>query len=115
MVVFLIYLLLITKIIRNSINFQSEYLVLIVWIALGIYLLMPLPIFNYEGRLYAIKLMFRSLVSPIMGVDFTIIWMTDQWISLATPLRDFAYTICYYNYLDFQDLKVNPCKDHYTF
>ena len=76
---------------------------------------MPLPIFNHRGRLYALKLIFRSLLSPITGVNFTIIWMTDQWISLATPLRDTAYTVCYYTRLDFGNLADNPCRKNTTF
>ena len=45
--------------------------------------------------------------------------MTDQWISLSTPLRDLAYTFCYYTRLDFNNkgevVSVNPCKATSTF
>lgn len=41
--------------------------------------------------------------------------MTDQWISMATPLRDLAYTVCYYTRLDFNVIKVNPCKENTSF
>jgi hypothetical protein len=41
--------------------------------------------------------------------------MTDQWISLATPLRDTAYTVCYYSQLDFDNISYNPCKSSSTF
>lgn len=85
------------------------------YIALFTYLFIPLPIFNYRGRLYMWKLFLRSLLSPIIGVDFTIIWMTDQWQSLTTPLRDLAYSICYYTRLDFDKPKQNECKDASTF
>jgi flagellar biosynthesis protein FlhB len=68
MVIFLLYLLLVTNIIVNQSSFRTEYLVLFVWLALIVYLIMPLPIFNHEGRLYAIKLILRSLASPFMGV-----------------------------------------------
>jgi EXS family len=50
-----------------------------------------------------------------MGVEFSIVWMTDQWISMATPLRDLAYTVCYYTRLDFKTPSVNPCKNNATF
>lgn len=79
------------------------------------YLIVPLPIFNYQGRLYALNLILKSLVSPITGVVFPIIWMTDQWISLSTPSRDLAYTVCYYQSLDFSDLTNNPCKNSSRF
>lgn len=68
MVLFLIYLLFVARIIKESPNFRSEYLVLFVWVLLGTYLFMPFPIFNYEGRLYALKLILRSILSPIIGV-----------------------------------------------
>ncbi len=72
---------------------------------------MPLPSFNYKGRLYALKLAGISGISPFIGVIFPVIWFTDQIISLATPLRDFAYTICYYNELDFNNLADNRCNN----
>lgn len=115
MIVFLVYLLLITNIIKNSLGFRSEYLVLIVWGSLAIFIVIPLPIFNYEGRLYALKLLIKSLLSPLTGVSFSILWMTDQWISMVTPLRDLAYTICYFTSLDFDVIHNNPCKDQSSF
>ena len=113
--VFLIYLLAFNEVFTISGSFRKEHLVSIVWLALFTYLFIPLPIFNYRGRLYALKLIVRSLISFIIGVDFTIIWMTDQWQSLTTPLRDMAYTFCYYGRLDFDDVKTNPCTDSSTF
>jgi len=41
--------------------------------------------------------------------------MTDQWISMTTPLRDLAYTACYYGRLDFADPSINPCKNNTRF
>jgi hypothetical protein len=35
--------------------------------------------------------------------------MTDQLVSLVTPLKDFAYTICYYKDIDFSTSE-NPCN-----
>lgn len=97
LILFLIYLLKLTAIITTSLSLQ--YLVLVVYLPLAIYLFIPLPIFNYKGRLYTLKLVFRCLFAIFLGVDFPIIFMTDQWISLATPLRDVAYTVCYYTRL----------------
>lgn len=113
MVDFMVYLLFVSGIISTS--FRFEYLALGLWVALATYVFIPLPIFNYEGRIYAVKLTLRSLVSPILGVDFVINWMTDQWISMATPLRDLAYTVCYYTRLDFKVISVNPCKSNSSF
>lgn len=111
----MIYLLAITGVIPIHQSFRSEHLVIIVYAALFGYLFMPLPIFNHSGRLYALKLIGRSLISPLIGVDFTIVWMTDQWQSLTTPLRDLSYTICYFTRLDFDVPSVNPCKSATTF
>lgn len=36
--------------------------------------------------------------------------MTDQLVSMVTPVKDFAYTICYYKDVDFSKTD-NPCKD----
>lgn len=36
--------------------------------------------------------------------------MTDQAVSMATPLKDFSYTICYYTEINF-DSNDNPCND----
>lgn len=34
-------------------------------------------------------------------MPFEVVWMTDQLVSLVTPFKDFAYTICYYQNIDF--------------
>jgi hypothetical protein len=95
--------------------FGPQYYVLIVYGIVFLYLLVPLPIFNHKGRIFALKLIGRSLISPITGMTFSIAWMTDQWISLSTPLRDLAYTFCYYTRLDFDvnsQVSNNPCKQN---
>jgi hypothetical protein len=56
------------------------------------------------------KLIFTSLIAPFYIVDFPIIWMTDQFVSLITPFRDLAYTICYYAVIDFS---ADPSKPGY--
>jgi len=42
------------------------------------------------------KLMIDSILSPFQGVTFPITWLTDQAVSMAVPLKDLEYTICYY-------------------
>ena len=115
MVTFLIYLLQIAKIINRIESFRPEYIVSIMWVSLFTYMFMPLPIFNHEGRLYAAKLMIKTIISPIVGVEFGIVWMTDQWLSLITPFRDLRYTICYYTELKFDVPSINPCKNNNSF
>jgi hypothetical protein len=43
-----------------------------------------------------LKVAIKSLFAPFLGVTFPVIWMTDQLVSLITPFKDFAYTICYF-------------------
>jgi hypothetical protein len=90
-------------------SLNSAYLALISWGVFLLTLFIPLPIFNPKGRIYALKLILTSILSPFIGVIFPVIWMTDQVVSLVTPLKDFAYTVCYYTEIDFTT-DVNPCK-----
>lgn len=69
---------------------------LFVWGIFILYLINPFPIFSFRSRLYGLKIAIKSILAPFLGVTFPVIWMTDQLISLITPFRDFAYTICYY-------------------
>lgn len=97
---FAIYTLQITSLIQLH-QISPHYLVLFVWGLLILYLINPIPIFNFRSRLYSLKVAIKSIIAPLFGVTFPVIWMTDQLISLITPFRDFAYTICYYlNYSD---------------
>lgn len=75
---------------------SPHYLVLFVWGIFILYLINPFPIFSFHSRLYGLKIAIKSILAPFLGVTFPVIWMTDQLISLITPFRDFAYTICYY-------------------
>lgn len=93
---------------------QAEYLVLFVWGLFILYLVNPLPILSHKSRLYSLKLAIKSILAPIIGVTFPVIWMTDQLISLITPFKDFAYTICYYLHLfkaENADLSHNSCSE----
>ena len=100
-ILFLIYTLALTEIATLG-DVGQEYLNLFVWGPLIIYLILPLPILNWRGRLFAWKMALISLLSPFLGVTFPVIWLTDQLVSLVTPFKDFAYTICYYSLLDLE-------------
>jgi len=92
---FAIYTLQIAEII--TLNYVSpHYLVLFVWGLFILYLINPLPIFSFRSRLYALKIAVKSILAPFWGVTFPVIWMTDQLVTLITPFKDMAYTICYY-------------------
>jgi hypothetical protein len=82
-------------------SFGEQYFALISWGSFLLFLFVPLPIFNHKGRIYAFKLLLESILSPFRGVTFPIVWMSDQAVSMAVPLKDFSYTICYYTEMNF--------------
>lgn len=98
LVMFTIYTLSIQDILDVS-SSVTPYLVLVVWGSFVLFWINPLPIL-WRTRFYAFKLILISILSPFLGVPFEVVWMTDQVVSLVTPLKDFAYTICYYTQLD---------------
>lgn len=91
-------------------QFKQEYFALVSWGSFLLFLFVPLPIFNHKGRIYAFKLLIESILSPCKGVTFPVVWMTDQAVSMAVPLKDFSYTVCYYTEIDFST-DYNPCND----
>ena len=90
-----------------------QYLALIIWGMLILFLLNPLPLFRFHARIFTIKLFIKIVVSPFVGVPFVVAWATDQLVSLITPFEDLVYTGCYYTSIDFSDVQVtqNPCRN----
>lgn len=86
------------------------YLGGIVWIMFVVYVIFPFKLFNWKGRLYMWKVIVQCIIAPFTGVTFPIVWTTDQFISLVNPLKDFAYTICYYTQLDLQSTSNSRCS-----
>lgn len=84
------------------------YLGGISWLVTCTYFFIPVSFWHWRGRFYMLKLIGRSIISPIAGVDFPIAWLTDQVVSLVTSFKDLAYTICYYTSLD---LTIPPVGD----
>ena len=72
------------------------------WIAVFAYILLPLPILQYEGRLYLLKLMVRVVFSPFIQMSFLIIWVSEQLVSLNQPFADLFYTICGFGTKDYE-------------
>ena len=112
-ILFLIYVLSLAEIATLS-EVGKHYLDLFIWGAFILYLILPLPILNWRGRLFGWKMFLISVISPFIGVTFPVIWLTDQVVSLVTPFQDFAYTICYYTILDLYPANPeeyeNPCS-----
>lgn len=109
LILFLLYVLDLTNIYSIS-SFKQEYFSLLSWGIFLVTLFIPLPIFNHKGRIFAFKLLFESILSPCKGVTFPIVWMTDQAVSMAVPLKDFSYAICYFTEINFES-NDNPCND----
>jgi hypothetical protein len=95
---------------------MKPYLAAVVWFLFLTYLIVPIPYFNSKGRIYMFKLIFSAMVAPLHHVEFSIVWITDQFVSLITPLKDFAYTICYYTKLDLSNINYpNVCASSTNF
>ena len=69
---------------------------LISYIFVFIYLLTPLQIFNYHGRLYLGKLFYETMASITTTSELRHTWLGDQMTSLVGPFRDIEYTACFY-------------------
>lgn len=95
LILFLLYVLDLAGVYRVQ-GFGVQYYAMLSWATYMLFLFVPLPVFNYKGRLFALKLLVQSLLSPCRGVTFPISWLTNQASSLVTPLKDFSYTVCYY-------------------
>ncbi len=75
----------------------KEYTALVAWIVFLAYLFFPSAKYlNGKGRIFFFQLFWHILHSPFRQLSFRIIWVTDQLISCIGPLRDVAYTLCYY-------------------
>ncbi len=108
-ILFLFYVMDITRIYHVP-GFTEEYYALISWGLYVGFLFLPVPFLSNKGRFFVISLFIDSLLSPFRGVTFPVNWMTDQAVSMAVPLKDLEYTICYYTELDFKS-SYNICQD----
>lgn len=81
-------------------DFSMIYFGGIAWLITLCYFFIPIPFFNWRGRFDMLKLIGRTLISPIIGVDFPVCWVADHITSLVTSFQDAAYAICYYSALN---------------
>ncbi|MCQ2817789.1 MAG: hypothetical protein MJ252_11040, partial [archaeon] len=90
-----------------------DALPLLCWCSILIYFFMPFKIFNYEGRIYTMKLFLESVASIFIHIEFRHIWFMDQLTSLIGPMRDFEYFFCYYSYFtETIDLRQKYCANN---
>ena len=52
--------------------------------------------FNPKGRTYFYTLLKNILLSPFVKMSFLLSFASDQAVSFVTPIKDFAYTVCFY-------------------
>jgi hypothetical protein len=75
MAFFIFYLLDLTDLIHS--NSQIIYwFPLIMWGLMLGYLLNPLPIFNFHGRIYFFKQILQTIASPFMKIHFNVIFIS---------------------------------------
>ena len=75
MVLFIFYLLDLTDLIHSESNI-IYWFPLIMWATLIGYILNPLPIINFEGRIYFFKQILQTIASPFMRVHFNVIFIS---------------------------------------
>lgn len=93
---FLIYLFHLTRLGNALAVVPQEYLPGVSWALLLIFFLFPLRFFYFRERLYPLKMFFRSIISPIIGVQFKFSIFIEIFVSFRQPIRDMMYTFTYY-------------------
>jgi len=74
-----------------------EYAPFMVYIVYFAYIFFPSDyVFNPKGRRYLYRILINILTSPVIPMTFIIAWTTDQTVSFVGPLKDLAFTVCYY-------------------
>ena len=85
-----------------------EYAPFLVWCLYLGYIFFPSKqVFNPKGRTYFYRLLKQMLLSPFVRMSFVLSFATDQAVSFVTPIKDFAYTICFYG----SDFTVDDVKN----
>jgi hypothetical protein len=86
-----------------------EYAPFFVWCLYFGYIFFPSKqMFNPQGRSYFYGLLKKMILSPFVRMSFVLSYATDQAVSFITPIKDFAYTVCFYG-SDFTVDDVSQC------
>ena len=86
-----------------------EYAPFLVWCLYIGYIFFPSKqVLNPKGRTYFYGLIKQMLLSPVVRMSFVLSFATDQAVSFITPIKDFAYTACFYS-SDFTVSDVSNC------
>jgi len=79
---------------------NPQILPVFVWLPFIAFLVNPISIFYYKSITYVYKLLLKCIISFAILVTYPIVYATDQFLSLLTPIRDTFHTICYYAHFD---------------
>jgi hypothetical protein len=97
---------------RNQAEYHHipiEYAPFFVWCLFLAYTFFPSKqLFNPQGRFYFYGLLRNMLLSPFVKMGFVLSFATDQAVSFITPIKDFAYAVCFYG-SDFTVEDVSNC------
>lgn len=95
----------------KSLRIPKEFLPMIIWVLLIVYMFFPTKRFNGMGRKYFFERLYRFIISPFVLIDSPSAWVADQILSFTIPLQDFAYTLCYYisRFQDYDDMHPKYC------
>lgn len=91
--IYLVFLLVFLLETFNTLSSNVIYYGQIFWLLLIVFIFNPLPIFHHQGRYQALKMLGKVILSPCFPMNFLMIWITEQLISLTQPLSDFCYTV----------------------
>jgi hypothetical protein len=69
---------------------------LILYCIILVYLIVPLRVFNYRGRIYFWRLVGGMLMVSCKRISFPVIWSIAQFLALTGPVKDVYYTVCFY-------------------
>jgi len=68
---------------------------------------------NGRGRRHIWHLVLEIFKTPFIPTNFTMTWVTDQLASLAQPLKDLEYTICFYvSYFQNDEAAILQCQGY---
>ncbi|CAD8170017.1 unnamed protein product [Paramecium pentaurelia] len=75
----------------------TKYIPLVLWCLLLLYIFFPFTtILNGPGRVWLYKILAGAVYGHFIKYESRFTFCLDQFISMAIPLRDLDYTICYY-------------------
>jgi hypothetical protein len=92
LLLFSVFLLEINEIISSRFKHYGE----VFWLIFLGYIFNPLPILHHKGRFYMLRMIWKQIFSFCYPMNFLMIWIAEQIVSLTQPLTDFFYTVYFF-------------------